>query len=461
MLVLLGKHWIGADASRIAYFICALANAIVAIGAGADAAHHAEAHDAGHGVGAEAHRPTLDDHIPPVGLGRPMNRTLWALIWSISAVVFQAMGIAYILGGEIYMPLFIRSGIDFVSGPTTFFVAATAAFAAMLYWRKVFANGIFAWAMVNVALLYFGLSMTDFDFRDIVTKPDNVPIVGMIVVVGFFTWVGVRRAYINDTRMAQGLPNLEELDPEKTLTWPDLVYTELIAMVVQTIVLVVWAIVLQAPLEQPASSTSAPNPSKAPWYFLGLQEMLVYFDPWMAGVVLPTLIILGLMAMPYIDTNKRGNGYYTIDQRKFAYITFQYGFLVLWVILILLGTFLRGPNWNFFGPYEYWDLHKLIPLNNVNLSDIVWVELIGTAKPDNILIRELPGILVVLGYFLIVPPLLGRLFFKKYIAEAGMLRYLVLVTLLLFMASLPIKMVLRWTINLKYLIYIPEIFFNI
>ena len=178
-------------------------------------------------------------------------------------------------------------------------------------------------------------------------------------------------------------PTLEELEPEKTLTWPDLVYTELICMVLLTIFLVVWGIALQAPLEQPASSTVAPNPSKAPWYFLGLQEMLVYFDPWMAGVVLPSMIIVGLMAIPYIDTNKSGNGYYTYNDRKFAYLTFQYGFVILWVVLILLGTFLRGPNWNFFGPYEFWDLHKLIPLNNVNLSDIVWIQLLGTAKPTN------------------------------------------------------------------------------
>ena len=64
-------------------------------------------------------------------------------------------------------------------------------------------------------------------------------------------------------------------------------------------------------------------------------------------------------------------------------------------------------------------------------------------------------------YFTVVPFLIGRLFFRKYIAEAGLLRYIVLATLILFMASLPIKMVLRWTINLKYLVYIPEIFFNI
>ena len=135
--------------------------------------------------------------------------------------------------------------------------------------------------------------------------------------------------------------------------------------------------------------------------------------------------------------------------------------MVLWVVLILLGTFLRGPNWNFFGPYEYWDLHKLIPLNNVNLSEIVWIQLLGKTKPESILLREGPGIALCLAYFTLVPYLMYRLFFRKYVEQAGMLRYLTLAVLLLFMASLPIKMVLRWTINLKYVVAIPEYFFNI
>ncbi|MDX2036538.1 MAG: hypothetical protein SFX72_07795 [Isosphaeraceae bacterium] len=447
--------------TTIAYLLAAAGNILVAIGAGADAAHFAEVKDEGHGVGSEVGPPSLDDHIPAFGLGKPMNRTLWTLVWGVVSVIFQAMGVAYILGGSFGMPQFIRDGIDYVSGPTSFFVGATLAFVALYVYRRTLADGVVAWWITNAFLLFFGLSMTDYDFRDIVTKPDNVPIVGLIVLVGYFTWLGLRRAVINDARMAAGLPNLEELEPEKTLTWPDLVYTELIAMVLLTIFLVVWAIVLQAPLEQPASSTTAPNPSKAPWYFLGLQEMLVYFDPWIAGVLLPSLIVVGLMALPYIDTNKQGNGYYTIAQRKFAYLTFQYGYLVLWVVLILLGTFLRGPNWNFFGPYEYWDLHKLIPLNNVNLSDIFWVQLLGTRRPENILVREAPGMLIVAGYFIILPPLLAQLFFKKMIEQGGWLRYSVMATLLLFMASLPIKMVLRWTINLKYLVAIPEYFFNI
>ena len=103
------------------------------------------------------------------------------------------------------------------------------------------------------------------------------------------------------------------------------------------------------------------------------------------------MIIVGLIAIPYIDTNKNGNGYYSYNDRKFAYITFQYGFVVLWVVLILLGTFLRGPNWNFFGPYEFWDLHKLIPLNNVQLSDMIWIQLMGVSKPTNYVHSRIAG----------------------------------------------------------------------
>ena len=85
----------------VAYGLCALANVMVAIAAGADAAHFAEVKDAGHGRGAEVGGPSLDDHIPAVGLGKPINRTLWTLIWAVVAVIFQAMGLVYILGRRV------------------------------------------------------------------------------------------------------------------------------------------------------------------------------------------------------------------------------------------------------------------------------------------------------------------------------------------------------------------------
>ena len=78
---------------------------------------------------------------------------------------------------------------------------------------------------------------------------------------------------------------------------------EFLVAILVTVLLMVWSLTLNAPLEEPSNPNVTMNPAKAPWYFLGLQEMLVYFDPWMAGVIMPTLIIVGLMAVPYIDAN--------------------------------------------------------------------------------------------------------------------------------------------------------------
>jgi hypothetical protein len=318
-----------------------------------------------------------------------------------------------------------------------------------------------------------GLSMTDYDFRQIVGKPDNVPIVSMLFIVSYFTWLYFTRAVDNDRRIAEGRPLFEQEDNDKVLVWPDLVYTEMICMVVLTAVLVVWGVVLQAPLEDPASAVKTPNPSKAPWYFLGLQEMLVYYDPWMAGVVLPSIILVGLMALPYIDFNKKGNGYYTFNERKFSITTFLFGFIPLWIGLIILGTFLRGPNWNFFGIYEFWDAHKLEVLNNVNLSEIVWVDKLKQPLPMApadaseitkilmILKRESVGLILVLGYLFVLPPIMAMTIFRRFFTRMGFVRYMVFANLVLFMACLPIKMVLRWAFNLKYIVAIPEWFFNI
>ncbi len=224
--------------------------------------------------------------------------------------------------------------------------------------------------------------------------------------------------------------------------------------------MIVWSVVLKAPLEEPANPGAAPNPAKAPWYFLGLQELLVYFDPWMAGVVLPTLIIVGLMAIPYIDTNPRGNGYFSFRERKFEIVMFCFGFIILWVVLIILGTFLRGPNWNFFGPYEAWDPNKLVPLNNVNVSEIFWVKWLKTALPTFWLKREFPGILLVGLYLGALPGLLSKTLFRRFYEKMGMVRYFVGVNLFLIMLAVPIKMYLRWIFNLKYIINIQEFQFQ-
>ena len=355
----------------------------------------------------------------------------------------------------------LKSFIDLFADPRYFFALTVSALALIVWKREAFASNSWGWGLMGFLALFFGFGLTDENFVLIIAKPDNVPIVALIFLLLFFTWYSMREGVLNDRRIAAGKPPIEKDEEDRVWTWPDLVYTELIAMVVCMVVLIVWSIVLEAPIEQPANNANTPNPSKAPWYFLGLQEMLVYFDPWLAGVVLPGLIVVGLMAIPYIDKNPKGNGYYTFNERKAEITIFLFGFVVLWSSLIVLGTFLRGPNWNFFGPFEYWDIHKLEALTNVQLSEYIWVRGLGMALPENWFIREIFGIALTLFYVVGLPVVLAKKGLVKYYEKLGPARYYVTVLLFFSMLSLPVKMLMRWVFNLKYIVSIPEFFLNI
>src|ERR1700676_1874257 len=221
---------------------------------------------------------------------------------------------------------------------------------------------------------------------EIMSAPDNVPIIALMPLLAFYMYLAWRQAHANDLLITQ-----LETDPTMAKThhrkawpfkpgwqkeihvWPFLLRVEFLAAIIVTIILMVWSITLNAPLEEPANPNLTMNPAKAPWYFLGLQEMLVYFDPWMAGVVFPTVIIVGLMAIPYIDANPLGNGYYTYRQRKFAIWTFCTGFIGLWVAMITIGTFIRGPGWMWFWPTSTWDAARVEYAVNRNLDAIFGV----------------------------------------------------------------------------------------
>src|SRR5438067_6421788 len=356
---------------------------------------------------------------------------------------------------------FLKGIVNALADPRLFFLLAVTALVLLVWKRDRATSNAVGYGLLGFLAIFFAFGTFDFNFRQIVTKPDNVPIVGLIFLLLFFVWYSVREGVLNDRRIAAGEGPVEKVESDRVWVWPDLVYTELISLILCSVVLIVWSILLKAPLEQPANPANTPNPSKAPWYFLGLQEMLVYFDPWLAGVVLPGLIIAGLIAIPYVDKNPKGNGYFTFMERKAEITIFLFGFVVLWCSLIILGTFLRGPNWNFFGPFEFWDIHKLAALTNVNLSEYIWVRGFRTALPTNPLIREIFGILLVVFYVFVLPVVLAKGLFKIYYEKLGPARYYVSVFLFLSMMSLPLKMLARWIFNLKYVVAIPEIFFNI
>src|SRR5438067_1168742 len=356
---------------------------------------------------------------------------------------------------------FIKGVANYATDPKKFLALAVIALFLVIWKREKIASNAFGWGSLGLLLVFFIFGTFDPNFRLIVTKPDNVPIVGLIFLLVFFVWYSIREGVLNDRRIAAGQGPIEKAESDRVWVWPDLVYTELISLILCSVLLIVWSIFLKAPLEQPANPANTPNPSKAPWYFLGLQEMLVYFDPWLAGVVLPSLIIVGLICIPYIDKNPKGNGYFTFTERKAEITIFLFGFAVLWASLIVLGTFLRGPNWNFFGPFEFWDIHKLAALTNVNLSEYIWVRAFRTGLPSAWYVREIFGIVLVIFYVFALPVILAKTWLKMYYEKMGAPRYYVGAFLFLMMMALPIKMLLRWLFVLKYIVAIPEFFFNI
>src|SRR5436305_851059 len=159
-----------------------------------------------------------------------------------------------------FPPEAIKHLVDAITRPQYFISLCILIFALMFvlykYWTK---PAVFAGIFALFCIFYFG-SIADENFRAIVTKPDNVPITIMVVSVMFCIWLGFRRAALNDSRIEAGLPLLEEDRDDKVLVWPDLVYTEMICLILATAGLILWAILAKAPLEQPA------NPAKAPWY---------------------------------------------------------------------------------------------------------------------------------------------------------------------------------------------------
>ncbi len=292
----------------------------------------------------------------------------------------------------------------------------------------------------------------------IISKPDNVPIVGMLFLIVFFTAYAIIMARRNDRRKALGEGTVEDnyAKKGKVHSWPHLVRLELLAALSIMILLVVWSILLDAPLEDPANPTATPNPAKAPWYFLGLQELLVYFDPWIAGVGLPTLIVIGLIAIPYIDPGREGpSGYYSIKDRRWGTYIFLFGFLS-WMVLILIGTFMRGSGWMWFWPWQHWDPHRVVAETNIDLTDkFLGIRSTGT-------VGMIIGFLIIGGYFavtMLVPYIILKVRKSEWLEKLGVIRYATISFLFWIMIGVSIKIALRLAFDIKYVWVTP--WFNI
>ena len=153
--------------------------------------------------------------------------------------------------------------------------------------------------------------------------------------------------------MAGTSPGVDKGPDNTVFSVPHLLMRLLLLSMVLTLVITVFSLFINAPLEELANPALTPNPSKAPWYFLGLQEMVSWGRPIWGGVIAPGLIVLGLLLIPYLDRSKKGIGVWFSPQRKLACTLFVI-FAVAMIVAIVIGTFMRGPNWGFYWPWQPW-----------------------------------------------------------------------------------------------------------
>ena len=144
----------------------------------------------------------------------------------------------------------------------------------------------------------------------------------------------------------EGIQRVEREQGDRVNVWPHLLLEEFVAMFVLSVGLVVFSTFLNAPLRELANANLTPNPSKAPWYFLGLQELLRYFHPMVAGISIPTFILIGLAAVPFVDRNPSTRP----GDRKIALTMFTVLFM-FGAVLTIIGSFFRGPGYNWVWPW--------------------------------------------------------------------------------------------------------------
>ena len=144
----------------------------------------------------------------------------------------------------------------------------------------------------------------------------------------------------------EGIQRVEREQGDRVNVWPHLLIEEFVAMFILLAGLTLFSTFINAPLRELANPNLTPNPSKAPWYFLGLQELLRYFHPMVAGITIPTFILVGLAAVPYVDRNPSNKP----GDRKIAITMFTVLFM-FGGILTIIGSFFRGPGYNWVWPW--------------------------------------------------------------------------------------------------------------
>jgi quinol-cytochrome oxidoreductase complex cytochrome b subunit len=228
------------------------------------------------------------------------------------------------------------------------------------FWAVTVGTNIVSYAPVLGAKLRFILLGGDTVGSDALLRFYTLHVIAVpaitALVINYHIWRVIKDgglAHPSENRGADGEPVAQPQKSDGVITtFPQVVYLELLVFLILTAGLIAASLVFNAPLEEEANPLTPSNPSKAPWYFLGLQELVGYSAFW-GGVGVPTLLMIFLLALPYADRRPAGVGVWFARERA--------AMIVLWTVILTgilvttaLGIYFRGPNWNFYWPWENW-----------------------------------------------------------------------------------------------------------
>lgn len=234
--------------------------------------------------------------------------------------------------------------------------------------------------------------------------------------------------------------DIYERPPKYELFFPNFVMKELCVGLFFLIILFVWAFYKDAPLYELADPGKTPEHIKAAWYFVGLQELLAYFDPYLAGVIIPTAILVGLYLTPFLDPDPvKGIGRFAWKERTFAMCTFLGGF-VFWWLLVIFGWYFRGALWAFYWP---WEDHHVV---KKGVEAVLWN-------------FPLPAGIAYIVVFFAFGNIIPAIIFPNFFYRLGIVRYVITMTLWTGMIFIVSKIFLRNVLGVKYILVTP--WFNV
>ncbi len=287
-------------------------------------------------------------------------------------------------------------------------------------------------------------------------EPDALALVLFLVIVSTALIIGLvkavrqdrRRDTLEENNLQKEKPSALKDPPsgrELVTVWPHLLKRELFAAMLVCLILSWWAIIHEFPLGAPVDPQVTPTVAKAPWFFIGIQELLQYFDAWIAGVLLPLITILGLMALPYLDVSQEGVGQHTIKKRPLAIsgLLLLFGF---WLCPAVIGLYLRTENWSL-GPA--WRGAPIAESETFLYTS--FAERFGLSSIAN----QILGGALCLGPFLALFAIWPRVKKRPWAKRMGFGRYFVATGLAVLACGVLLKILLQLALKVRYIWITP------